>query len=76
MTRYRFPPLHHRPGRPAGEELAVDHPDWAAAPLLRQCCEALLASFKIWRSATVGGNVALSFPAGAMISLLSALADR
>lgn len=55
------------------EELAVDHPDWAAAPLLRQCCEALLASFKIWRSATVGGNVALSFPAGAMISLLSAL---
>jgi CO/xanthine dehydrogenase FAD-binding subunit len=55
------------------EELPLDNPDWAAAPLLRQCCEALLASFKIWRTATVGGNVALSFPAGAMISLLSAL---
>lgn len=55
------------------DELPAQHPEWVAAPLLRQCCEALLASFKIWRCATVGGNVALSFPAGAMISLLSAL---
>ena len=30
-------------------------------------------SFKIWRTATVGGNVCLSYPAGAVISLLSAL---
>ena len=48
-------------------------PDWAAAPLLHQCCTALLASFKIWGTATVGGNLCLSFPAGAMISLTSAL---
>ena len=34
---------------------------------------ALLASAKIWRTATVGGNICLSFPAGAMISLISAL---
>jgi CO/xanthine dehydrogenase FAD-binding subunit len=27
----------------------------------------------VWRTATVGGNVCLSFPAGAMISLLAAL---
>lgn len=48
-------------------------PEWAAAPLFRQCCTALLASFKIWRTATVGGNICLSFPAGAMISLCTAL---
>ncbi len=46
---------------------------WAATPLFRQCCSALLASEKIWNTATVGGNVCLSLPAGAMISLLAAL---
>lgn len=53
--------------------LAAQRPEWAAAPLLHQCCTALLASFKIWRSATVGGNICLGFPAGAMISLATAL---
>lgn len=53
--------------------LPSSHPDWTAVPLLRQCCTALLASFKIWSSATVGGNICLSFPAGSMISLASAL---
>ncbi|BBY26230.1 FAD binding domain-containing protein [Mycolicibacterium sediminis] len=53
--------------------LAASHPRWTAAPLLHQCCTALVASPKIWRTATVGGNVCLSFPAGSMISLLSAL---
>jgi CO/xanthine dehydrogenase FAD-binding subunit len=48
-------------------------PEWLSAPLFHQCCTALLASFKIWHTATVGGNVCLSFPAGSMISLLSAL---
>ncbi|WP_179466714.1 FAD binding domain-containing protein [Mycolicibacterium vinylchloridicum] len=55
------------------DQLARSHPDWVAAPLLHQCCSALLASFKIWRIATIGGNICLSFPAGAMISLVSAL---
>jgi len=50
--------------------------DWIAAPLLNQCGTALLASFKILGSATVGGNVCLSFPAGSMISLISALDGR
>lgn len=53
--------------------LPSTHPNWSAAPLFAQCCTALLASSKIWRTATVGGNICLSFPAGAMISLISAL---
>jgi CO/xanthine dehydrogenase FAD-binding subunit len=47
--------------------------DWAARPLFRQCCRALLASFKVWNTATVGGNICLSLPAGPMISLGAAL---
>jgi CO/xanthine dehydrogenase FAD-binding subunit len=42
-------------------------------PLVRECCNALLASFKIWNAATVGGNICLSLPAGAMTSLVVAL---
>ncbi len=41
--------------------------DWVAAPLLRRCCTALLALFKIWESATIGGNIGAGIPAGAMI---------
>lgn len=48
-------------------------PKWLAAPLFHQCCTALLASFKILRTATIGGNICLSLPAGSMISLSSAL---
>ena len=47
--------------------------DWLAAPLISQCCRAFLASFKIWKAATVGGNLCMSLPAGPMISLTSAL---
>jgi xanthine dehydrogenase FAD-binding subunit len=46
---------------------------WTAQPLFRQCATALLASFKIWNVATVGGNVCTSLAAGAMISLLAGL---
>jgi CO/xanthine dehydrogenase FAD-binding subunit len=48
-------------------------PDWLAAPLIGQCCRAFLASFKIWKTATVGGNICMSLPAGPMISLTAAL---
>ena len=48
-------------------------PDWLAAPLINQCCRAFLASFKIWKTATVGGNLCMSLPAGPMIALTSAL---
>jgi len=46
---------------------------WAAVPLLHQCCDALLASFKVQNTATVGGNICLALPAGAMTSLTAAL---
>jgi CO/xanthine dehydrogenase FAD-binding subunit len=47
--------------------------DWTASPLIGQCCRAFLASFKIWKTATIGGNICMSLPAGPMISLTSAL---
>ena len=47
--------------------------EWIAAPLLKLCCHALLMSFKIYNAATVGGNICMSLPAGAMISLMTSL---
>jgi CO/xanthine dehydrogenase FAD-binding subunit len=47
--------------------------EWLAGPLLSQCCRSLLASFKIMNTATVGGNICMSLPAGALISLTVAL---
>jgi len=47
--------------------------EWIAVPLFRECCRSFLASFKIWNEASVGGNIALSLPAGPMISLTAAL---
>jgi CO/xanthine dehydrogenase FAD-binding subunit len=46
---------------------------WLAAPLVGLCCRALLGSFKVWNTATVGGNLCLALPAGPMIALASAL---
>jgi CO/xanthine dehydrogenase FAD-binding subunit len=46
---------------------------WNAFPLLNMCCNAFLASFKIWNAATIGGNLCMSLPAGPMISLTAAL---
>jgi len=48
-------------------------PSWQASPLFKMCCDCLLASFKIWNAATVGGNICMSLPAGSMISLTTAL---
>ena len=48
-------------------------PDWIASPLINQCCRAFLASFKIWKTATVGGNICMSLPAGPIIALTAAL---
>jgi CO/xanthine dehydrogenase FAD-binding subunit len=48
-------------------------PEWSAAPLLKLCAHALLMSFKIYNAATIGGNIVMSLPAGAMISLTTAL---
>jgi CO/xanthine dehydrogenase FAD-binding subunit len=46
---------------------------WPGATLAGQCCDALLASFKVQNVATVGGNICLALPAGAMTSLAAAL---
>lgn len=46
---------------------------WQASPLIQTCCESLQSSFKIWNEATVGGNLCLGLPAGALISLAVAL---
>jgi CO/xanthine dehydrogenase FAD-binding subunit len=48
-------------------------PEWLTASLINQCCRAFLASFKIWKTATVGGNLCMSLPAGPMIALTAAL---
>ena len=47
--------------------------EWTATPLFRQCCTALVGSFKVWNVATVGGNICLALPAGPMTSLCAAL---
>lgn len=47
--------------------------EWTAASIIPEAANALLASFKIWNTATVGGNVCRAFAAGAMVSLCVAL---
>jgi CO/xanthine dehydrogenase FAD-binding subunit len=46
---------------------------WKAVPLFDKAIDCFLMSFKIWNAATVGGNICMSLPAGAMISLTAAL---
>jgi CO/xanthine dehydrogenase FAD-binding subunit len=45
----------------------------SARDMVRHCAEALLMSFKVQHVATVGGNVCLALPAGAMVAAGSAL---
>ena len=74
LERFGWPALDRRrrrgwrSPRPAGSPSCTTsrrRPDWRAAPLFRECCDAFLASFKIWNAATVGGNICMSLPAGA-----------
>ncbi|WP_067716794.1 FAD binding domain-containing protein [Nocardia yamanashiensis] len=46
---------------------------WSGAQLFEQGCSALVASYKIRRTATVGGNVCLALPAGGVLAALVAL---
>ncbi|MBF6464539.1 FAD binding domain-containing protein [Nocardia beijingensis] len=59
------------PGRELG--MPVLHDPWPGTALFARSCRALLASHKIWRTATVGGNVCLALPAGAVLGALVAL---
>jgi CO/xanthine dehydrogenase FAD-binding subunit len=82
LNDLRWPPLRVTD---AGIEIAatctiaelaryVPPAEWASCRrLIRQCCDAFLASFKIWHVATVGGNLCTALPAGPMISLTAAL---
>jgi len=46
---------------------------WEAHPLIWQCVNSLLGSFKIWNVATVGGNICMALPAGPMTSFAAAM---
>jgi len=59
------------PGRELG--LSPRYFGLPATALFAASCRALLASHKIWRSATVGGNICLALPAGAVLAALVAL---
>lgn len=48
-------------------------PGWRAQPLFTEAAHALLAGFKVWNQATVLGNVARGYAAGAMIAALATL---
>ncbi|MFD7300921.1 FAD binding domain-containing protein [Streptomyces pharetrae] len=45
----------------------------AGRALIAACCRAFSSSFKIWNTATVGGNLCSALPAGPMVSLSVAL---
>ncbi|HXC84936.1 MAG TPA: FAD binding domain-containing protein [Trebonia sp.] len=81
LTAFGWPPLTET-GR--GLEIAATctlaelarwrpRANWPAASLARACCDALLGSFKVQNTATVGGNICLSLPAGPMTALATAL---
>jgi CO/xanthine dehydrogenase FAD-binding subunit len=55
------------------EHSRAPRPGQAADALFWQCATSLLASFKVWNVATIGGNIALALPAGPMTSLAASL---
>lgn len=50
--------------------------EWVAGPFLGEAVECFLAGFKVWNSATVGGNICTSLPAGPMTTMATALRGR
>jgi CO/xanthine dehydrogenase FAD-binding subunit len=75
LTAFGWEPFTRLPD--GGLEIAATTTlaDIAAYPnaLFGQCCDALLGSFKVWNTATIGGNLCMALPAGPMISLSAAL---
>ncbi|MEV6432711.1 FAD binding domain-containing protein [Nocardia sp. NPDC051463] len=59
------------PGRELGMPMLRN--EWPGTALFAQGCRALLASHKIWRTATVGGNVCSALPAGGVLGAVTAL---
>ncbi|TLM81827.1 FAD binding domain-containing protein [Pseudarthrobacter sp. NamE5] len=60
--------LYSLPGSPA-----VAGRSWPGLDLVRPCCDSFVASFKVWNTSTVGGNLCTSLPAGPIISLSAGL---
>ncbi|MCC4908555.1 FAD binding domain-containing protein [Microbacterium sp. cx-59] len=54
-------------------DLPSPPPDWHAIGMIPDAANALLASFKIWNTATVGGNLCQTFSAGSLLSFTVAL---
>lgn len=54
-------------------DLPAPPPEWRAARMIPDAANALLASFKIWNTATVGGNLCQTFSAGSLLSFAVAL---
>ncbi|MFE9674424.1 FAD binding domain-containing protein [Streptomyces sp. NPDC006259] len=52
---------------------APDGPWPAGRALMAHCCRAFSSSFKVWNTATVGGNLCTALPAGPMIALTVSL---
>lgn len=48
-------------------------PGWRSQHLVQQCARSLVASEKIWDWATVGGNICVALPAGALTTFAVAL---
>lgn len=46
---------------------------WPALDLIQPCCNAFVASRKVWNVSTVGGNLCTALPAGPMTALTAAL---
>lgn len=47
--------------------------EWTAGPFLREAVDSFLAGFKVWNTATVGGNICTSLPASPMTTMGAAL---
>jgi hypothetical protein len=60
--------LYKLPGLPAAADRG-----WPGLDLVRPCCDSFVASFKVWNTSTVGGNLCTSLPAGPIISLCAGL---
>jgi CO/xanthine dehydrogenase FAD-binding subunit len=75
LTRMPWPAIEHTPQTitVAATCTIAQLREQADSPLFAQCADSLLASWKVQHVATVGGNIALSLPAGPMTSLAVAL---
>ena len=74
LTAAGWPALTHRDdGLEIAATCTIAELAASGHPIAERCCQAFLASFKIWNVATVGGNLCAALPAGPMIALGAAL---